>query len=197
VRRDTRDLRYLLAACLAVICGEASTVFAQEPPGPTTRPPASEESAKVSVGKFIAGAAIGLALHEAGHAAAGWRYGESRHHAIVLTSAGFWAQYATSEMVLGRHSRLRSERSPVRKGVLTFHLVTSAGYSVLAAARRGPPGRDTAELAQALRIDERWLSALVLMPALFDGIRYLHPDAQWARWLSRGVKLGSVALVLG
>jgi hypothetical protein len=31
---------------------------------------------------------------------------------------------------------------------------------------------------------------------VLDGIRYLRPEARWATWLSRGVKIGSVALVL-
>jgi len=129
--------------------------------------------------------------------AAGWeRYDISRRRAIAVTSAGFWAQYVTSERVLASHPQLRSERSPFRKGVLAFHLATSAGYAVLAIGRTGPSGRDTREMARALRVNERWIGALVLAPAVLDGIRYLRPDARWTKWVSRGVKVGSVALVL-
>jgi hypothetical protein len=155
------------------------------------------ESRKVAFGKFIAGAAVGAGLHEAGHLAAGWdRYDVSRRHAIAVRSAGFWAQYLTSETVLIRHPELRAERSPFRKGVFAFHLATSTGYALLAFTRTGPYGRDTFEMATATRIDERWIGALVLTPAVLDGIRYLRPESRWATWLSRGVKVGSVALVL-
>ena len=125
-------------------------VFAQEPVTQAAPAPVPEQSREAAFAKFLAGAAVGAGLHEAGHAAAGWdRYEVSRPRTIALTSAGFWAQYLTSET------------------------------------------------AGALRVNERWIGALVLMPAVLDGIRYLHPDARWAKWLSRGVKLDSVALVLG
>lgn len=182
------------ALCVAVI---PAHVCGQEPVAQASAAAPAEESPNVAFAKFIAGAAVGTGLHEAGHLAAGWdRYDVSRRHAIAVRSAGFWAQYLTSETVLTRHPHLRSERSPFRKGVLAFHLATSTGYAVLAFARTGPYGRDTFEMAQAARVDERWIGALVLTPAVLDGIRYLRPEARWATWLSRGVKLGSVALVL-
>jgi hypothetical protein len=194
-------LTVLLACFLSV------SLAAQEPPAQPAPPPATpaappaadavEESRKVAFAKFLAGGAVGTALHEAGHLAAGWdRYDVSRKHAIVVRSAGFWAQYLTSEILLTRHPQLRSERSPFLKGVFAFHLVTSTGYAALAFTRRGPYGRDTFEIANVTRIDERWIGALVLTPAVLDGIRYLRPESRWATWLSRGVKLGSVALVL-
>jgi hypothetical protein len=172
-------------------------VSGQEPVAQASAAPPAEDSRSAAFAKFIAGAAVGTGLHEAGHLAAGWdRYDVSRRHAIAVRSAGFWAQYLTSETVLVRHPHLRSERAPFRKGVFAFHLATSTGYAVLAFARTGPYGRDTFEMAQAARVDERWIGALVLTPAVLDGIRYLRPEARWATWLSRGVKLGSVALVL-
>lgn len=181
-------------SCVAVI---PSRVFGQEPAAQASAGAPAEESLKMAFAKFIAGAAVGTGLHEAGHLAAGWdRYDVSRRHAIAVRSAGFWAQYLTSETVLIRHPYLRSERAPFRKGVFAFHLATSTGYAVLAFARTGPYGRDTFEMAQATRMDERWIGALVLTPAVLDGIRYLRPESRWATWLSRGVKLGSVALVL-
>jgi hypothetical protein len=37
---------------------------------------------------------------------------------------------------------------------------------------------------------------MVLAPALLDTWRYFHPHAKWARWTSRGVKIGMVVLVV-
>jgi putative flippase GtrA len=184
---------------LAVVCSVLipATIFGQESTPQVSAAPPAEESRQAAFAKFIVGGAIGTAVHEAGHLAAGWdRYNVSRRHAIAVRSAGFWSQYLASEIVFIRHPDLRSERAPFRKGVLASHLAISTGYAVLAFARTGPYGRDTFEMAQATRIDERWIGALVLTPAVLDGIRYLRPQARWAAWLSRGVKLGSVALVL-
>jgi hypothetical protein len=189
----------LLCAALTSLCAGAMsvTVAAQEPAPQAVTASAAEESRKIAFAKFIAGGAVGTALHEAGPLAAGWdRYNVSRRHAIAVRSAGFWAQYLTSEIVFIGHPQLRSERAPFRKGMLASHLAISTGYAVLAFARTGPYGRDTFEMAQATRIDERWIGALVVTPAVLDGIRYLRPQSRWATWLSRGVKLGSVALVL-
>ena len=181
----------LLVAVLPVHAG------AQESSAQSESARDAEQSRKLAFAKFIAGAAVGTGLHEAGHLAAGWdRYDVSRRHAIAVRSAGFWAQYVTSETVLSRHPRLRAERAPFRKGLLAFHLATSTGYAALAFTRTGPFGRDTLEMAQATRIDEPWIGALVLTPAVLDGVRYLRPEWRWAAWLSRGVKVGSVALVL-
>jgi hypothetical protein len=51
-------------------------------------------------------------------------------------------------------------------------------------------------MAEASRIDERWIGAIVLAPAAFDTWRYFDPDSRWAVWLSRAAKIGSVLLVL-
>jgi hypothetical protein len=51
-------------------------------------------------------------------------------------------------------------------------------------------------MASSRRIDERWIGAMVLAPALLDMYRYFNPGARWATWTSRGVKMGSVALVI-
>jgi hypothetical protein len=80
--------------------------------------------------------------------------------------------------------------------MIAFHLATSTGYAALAITQTGPFGRDTLEIADATRIHEPWIGALVVTPAVLDGIRYLRPESRWATWLSRGVKLGSVALLL-
>lgn len=174
-----------------------ATMLAQEPVPESAPSPVPDESRKDTFAKFLARAAVAAGLHEAGHLAAGWkRHDISQRRAIAATSAGFWAQYLTSETVLTRHPQLRLERSPFLKGIIAFHLVTSAGYAVLAMTQSGPPGRDTFDMSRAIGVNERWIGAMVLAPAVVDGIRYLRPDARWAKWLSRGIKLGTVALIL-
>ena len=114
----------------------------------------------------------------------------------VVSSAGFWVQYLYSEQILTHHPNLKDESGPFRKGMLTFHVVTSLVYSGAAFWNTGPVERDTRGMASSRRINERWIGALVLAPALLDMYRYFNPDARWAAWTSRGVKMGSVALVI-
>ena len=171
------------------------------------------------VTSFLAGGVLGLGAHEAGHLLANAALGEtpglrkvdfhgipffaithrsglSPRREFVISSAGFWVQHAENEWLLGRRPNLRHERAPLAKGVFTFNVVASAAYSGVAFARTGPPERDTRGMASAARIDERWIGALVLAPALLDAWRYFHPDAKWAAWTSRGVKIGLVVMVI-
>ena len=69
-------------------------------------------------------------------------------------------------------------------------------YSVAAFAQTGPPERDTRGMAESSGIDEAWIGAIVLAPAVFDTWRYFDPDSRLAVWLSRAAKIGSVLLVL-
>jgi hypothetical protein len=62
----------------------------------------------------------------------------SRGKEYVISSAGFWFQHAVSEAILTTHPRLRDEDRPFMKGIVIFHLGTSAIYSVAAFARIGP-----------------------------------------------------------
>jgi hypothetical protein len=80
--------------------------------------------------------------------------------------------------------------------LLTFHVITSLVYAGAAFGNTGPVERDTRGMAESLGIKERWVGVLILAPAVLDTYRYFHPDARWAAWSSRGVKMGSVALVL-
>jgi hypothetical protein len=120
----------------------------------------------------------------------------SPRHELAIASAGFNAQHVGSEWILTRHPALRVERAPVLKGMLGFNLATSAAYAGVAFARTGPPERDTRGIASAARIDERWVGAMVLVPAALDAWRYFHPQAKWAAWTSRGAKIGMVLLLL-
>ena len=179
----------------------------------------SAKSAASRFGKLLLGGAAGLVLHESGHLVADWAFEEkvvvkkvdykgipffalshahdlSPRREYVVSSAGFWSQYLYSEQILTHHPNLKNEQSPFRKGVLTFHVVTSLMYSGAAFGKTGPVERDTRGMAESIKINERWLGVLILAPALLDSYRYFHPDARWAAWTSRGVKMGSVALVL-
>jgi hypothetical protein len=192
---------------LLAIVTLASPVFAQQPSG------------GARFGRLLLGGAAGLALHESGHLIADWAFDEkvvvkkvgweglpffalshandlSPRREFIVSSAGFWSQWLTSEQILSHHPDLRHEDSPFRKGVLTFHVVTLMIYSGAAFWKTGPVERDTRGMADSIHVNERWLGAMLLVPAMLDTYRYLRPDARWARWTSRGVKMGSVALVL-
>jgi hypothetical protein len=197
-----------VARIIVVFVLIASPVFAQE-----------RESGASRFGKVILGGVAGLGAHETAHLVANWAFEEkvkvkkvdykgvpffalshapdlSPRREYVVSSAGFWAQYLYSEQILTHHPNLKQEQSPFRKGMLTFHVVTSLMYSGAAFTRTGPVERDTRGMASSRRIDERWIGAMVLAPALLDMYRYFNPDARWAIWTSRGVKMGSVVLVI-
>lgn len=181
--------------------------------------PAANESRGVSIAKFLGGAGIGLATHEAGHLlfdaifdanpgvgkvdfygvpffAITHDSGLPRHQEFVISSAGFWVQHAENEWLLSKRPRFRQEHAPVAKGVFAFNVLASMAYSGAAFARAGPEERDTRGMADSSHVDERWIGAMVLAPALLDAWRYYHPDSRWAAWISRGVKIGLVVLVV-
>ena len=168
--------------------------------------------------KFLAGAGLGLVMHEGGHLVfdaafdagprvTGVRFGPFPFFAIThrghlsprrefaISSAGFWMQDLSSEWLLTRRPSLRQARAPVAKGVLAFNVLNSAGYACVAFARAGPFERDTRGMAETIGVDERAIGALVLAPAVLDAIRYFKPEARWAKWASRAAKAGSVLLV--
>lgn len=169
--------------------------------------------------KFIAGGASGLLAHEAGHLlfnvafdaephfrrvefhgipffAIGHRTDLSPGREFVISSAGFWMQHAGSEWLLTARPELRRERAPFAKGILAFNILASGAYAGAAFARSGPAERDTRGMAASGRLNERWIGALVLAPAVLDAWRYYDPKAKWARWTSRGVKVGLVLLTI-
>jgi hypothetical protein len=115
---------------------------------------------------------------------------------FAVSSAGFWVQHATSEWILTRRPRLRHERAPFQKGMLAFNVAASTAYSIAAFGKIGPVERDTRGMADTSRLDEGWIGAVVLAPAVLDAWRYLDPDAKWVVWVSRAAKIGGVLLVL-
>ena len=179
------------------------------------RPAAAQ---KLDVAQFLAGAAVGLVAHETGHlivdAVAGadvefkkvnagpFPFFAITHRPVTpgrefaISSAGFWVQHATNELILTRRPNLRGEHAPFLKGVVAFNVLTSIGYAVAAFAQRGPDERDTRGMAASARIDEPWIGATVLAPALLDGARYYKPDVAWLKWASRAAKAGGALLVI-
>jgi hypothetical protein len=172
-----------------------------------------------AIGKFLAGATVGLVAHEGGHFvfdvifdadprfrrieylgipffALTHRPDLSPRREFTVSSAGFWVQHATSEWILTRRPGLRDERARFAQGLLAFNVGASVAYSVAAFSRSGPVERDTRGMASSTRLDEPWIGAIVLAPAVLDAWRYLHPDAKWAVWTSRAVKIGAVLLVI-
>jgi hypothetical protein len=178
----------------------------------------AEEHRVLDSVKFLAGAGLGLVMHEGGHLlfdasfdasarVTGVRFGPFPFFAVThrgdlsprreftISSAGFWMQHVSSEWLLTRRPELRHVHAPVAKGVLAFNVLNSAGYACVAFARAGPFERDTRGMADASGVDERAIGAMVLAPAVLDVIRYFKPEARWAKWASRAAKIGSVVLV--
>lgn len=203
---------------MAVLTLGPATTLAQdraEPQGSANAPGRRRVAAVVP---FLAGAAVGLATHEAGHLlfdvvfdanpgirkvdfhgipffAITHRDDLSPRREFVVSSAGFWVQHAETEWLLTRRPRLRAERAPFAKGVFAFDILASVAYAGAALGRTGPIERDTRGMADSARIDERSVGALILAPAVLDAWRYFHPDSKWAAWASRGFKVGLVVLV--
>jgi len=163
--------------------------------------------------KFLGGGALALALHESGHLVfdgvfaaqprlEGIRFGPFPFFAVThrsglppreeftISSAGFWVQEGTDEWLLSHE-----QHSWMEKGMLTFNVLNSIGYAFVAFARAGPAERDTRGMS-LVGVDERAIGVIVLAPAVLDAYRYFRPDSRAAVWMSRGVKIGSVLLVL-
>ncbi len=181
-------------------------------------PPRSVNRA-AAVGGFLAGATVGLLAHEGGHLlfdvafdadpgvrrvefhgipffAITHRPGLPPRQEYAISAAGFWVQEGIDEWLLTKRPRLRFEHAPFSKGLLAFNVGSSGAYATAAFFRTGPLERDTRGMAVSARVDERWVGALILAPAVLDAWRYFDPDARWPVWLSRAAKIGTVLLVL-
>jgi hypothetical protein len=166
---------------------------------------------------FLAGAAVGFALHETSHVAFDVAFGaEPRVKAVHfgpipffaithreglperreawISGAGFLSQHITAEVILSRRASGHS-LSHFAKGALAFHVATSVAYSGAAFSKYGPHERDTRGIATATRTDERLVGALVLAPAAFDTWRAFRPDSGVAKWGSRVAKIGYLGFI--
>jgi hypothetical protein len=179
---------------------------------------AAPAAAQGDVAAFLGGAAVALGAHEAGHLVFDFAFdgkpsikrvsaGPFPFFAIThlpvspvreftISSAGFWVQHAGNEVIIMRHPRLRSEHAPLLKGMLAFNVLTSVGYAGAAFLQRGPGERDTRGMATSARVDEPWVGAMILAPAVLDGARYYKPDVAWLKWVSRASKVGGVLLIV-
>ena len=177
-----------------------------------------QSAAQGSVALFFGGAALALGAHEAGHltldvafsAGPGIRkvnagpfpFFAITHHPVsparefTISSAGFWVQHASDELILAKHPDLGREHAAVLTGMLAFNTLTSVGYAIAAFAQRGPAERDTRGMAASAEVREPWIGASILAPALLDGARYYRPDAKWLKWASRATKIGGALLVI-
>jgi hypothetical protein len=204
-----------LVLCMVVFAAAVPALAQTEP----QTLPQRDESAGKRIASFLTGGAIGLGTHEAGHVIANLVLGEKpgvrkvdfhgvpffainhssglpRRKEFTISSAGFWVQHAENEWLLHRRPQLRRDRAPLAKGVFAFNVLASVAYAGAAFGRTGPVERDTRGMAASARVDERLIGALLLAPAVLDAWRYFHPDAKWAAWTSRGVKIGMVVMVV-
>src|SRR5205085_7878654 len=129
------------AGLAVLLLAMSSPLHAQQPPSKVDR-----------VGRLLLGGAAGLGLHESGHLVADWAFEEkvfvkkvsykgvpffaithandlSPRREFTVSSAGFWTQFLYSEQILTHHPHLHQEPGPFRKGMLTFHVVTSVMYA--------------------------------------------------------------------
>jgi hypothetical protein len=172
----------------------------------------------LNVATFLAGGAVALGAHEAGHIVAnagfGARIGVKRvsfagipffaitHSGLsparefVVSSAGFWVQELTDEILLSHQPHVRRAHEPFIKGLLAFNTLASAAYAGAAFSRTGPPERDTRGMAVTARLDEPWIGGVILAPAALDAVRYYKPEIRWLRWASRASKVAGALLVL-
>jgi hypothetical protein len=176
-------------------------------------------SERLDFAKFLAGAGLGLLIHESGHVV--WdeifdahprveavHFGRIPFFAITPTrplsprelftvaSAGFWTQELSSELLQSRHRDLRHEHAPLAKGMLAFDVLASIGYGVVAFAEAGPAQRDTRGMAAGLGAPEPVIGALIMAPAILNIYRYYQPDSRWAKWATRALAAGSVIILV-
>ncbi len=169
--------------------------------------------------KFLTGAFVGFLGHESGHLIANYAQGTrpyfkrvdfgflpfftiepghlltNRQH-YLTASAGFDAQFLTSEWLLTTHPNLRDEDEPFLKGMANFNFWLGVGYAATAFAGFGPKERDTRGMADSLGWSEGVVGGLVLAPTVLDYYRYRHPECKWARTLSRIAKVLLGGLVI-
>jgi hypothetical protein len=201
------------ASAIIVVCCITVQVNAQQ-----SAPSAPQRLSPVDVAKFLAGAALGLTVHESGHLTLDVAFGASpgvrkvsagfipffaiTHEQVTpvrefaISSAGFWVQHASSEWLLVRRPDLRHEHAPYAKGLLAFNVLTSVMYAGAAFARRGPLERDTRGMALSANVSEPWIGVSILTPAVLVGARYFQPHSPWMRWTSRASKVAGALMIL-
>ena len=210
------SLFFLLAGIALPNTFAETPVFVQEADQEDAFP--KNEGRKTTAAKFLGGMATGFAVHESGHLlfdvvfdaspeinrvsfigipffAISHKNGLPARQEFTISSAGLQVQNLTSEWLLTTHPNLRQQQAPFKKGWFAWNIVASTAYGVAAFARIGPYERDTRGMAASLGVSEPWIGGMVLAPAALDTWRYFHPESRWARWTSRIVKTGAIALI--
>jgi hypothetical protein len=177
-----------------------------------------DAGAQEQLGRFLAGGAVALGMHEGGHLVLDVAFGASpgvrkvsfgplpffaiTHDALsparefAVSSAGFWVQHLSNEIILTRTPDLRSRRAPLLKGIVAFNVLASVAYAGAAFARIGPDERDTRGMAVSADIAEPIVGLFVLSPAALDALRYYRPGEVWIKWTSRAAKIAGVVLIV-
>ncbi len=211
----SRGLRARCGLALVALLTWAPATGAQTTSAPST---VSNDSSVERTLLVLAGAVLGLAVHESGHLTfdvllgappgikrvsySGIPFFAITHEPVsavrefTISSGGFWAQHASSELLLSRRPRLRNEHAPLMKGMLAFNVLASVMYAGAALGRTGPDERDTRGIAASAGIAEQWVAPVILAPAVLDTVRYFKPESRRAKWVSRAAKIGGVLLIL-
>lgn len=163
-------------------------------------------------GSFLGGALVGFLIHEGAHLAVDLALDSKPYFKRVdagsipffalsyqrqmtprqdyaITSAGFIAQHTMAERILDQYPNLWTQDAPAAKGAFVFHLITCLIYTHAALTSSGPLERDSLTMAYSARIDEKWIGAALFCTAALDLYRSFHPEARWATWTSRGIKI--------
>lgn len=163
-------------------------------------------------GSFLGGALVGFLVHEGAHLAVdlaldskpyfkrvdagsvpffalSYQKEMSPREDYAITSAGFIAQHAMAERILSNHPHLWQKDEPAAKGAFLFHIITCLIYTHAALTSSGPVERDSLTMAYSARIDEKWIGAALFSVAALDLYRSFHPEARWAVWTSRALKV--------
>ena len=190
-------------ACVAAMCCTCTLTTSAQPPALT----------------LAAGFVAGLLAHESGHVttaiafdarphlravdfhgipffAVAHRSGLARRREFIVSSAGFWTQHATSEVILTAHPALWRDGHWFETGIVAFGIATSTAYAGAAWARTGPSERDTRGMAATLGVAEPVIGTIVLLPALLDGYRAWRPQSRRVAWASRSVKASLMLLTI-
>jgi hypothetical protein len=111
-----------------------------------------------------------------------------RRGMYLISTAGFTVQHITSEIALSQDAWLRYHHAPFEKGFLAFNILLSIGYALSTLAGVEDSHGDAGGAAAVAHLPKPIFATLLILPAVFDTVRFLLPDATWAVGASRGSK---------
>ncbi len=121
-------------------------------------------------------------------------FGAGRRGLFTILMAGFHVQHATDEVILTLTPRLRYEEAPLRKGMLAFNTLTSAGYVLANWVGLEPEKGDLHGTYAQTGAPRHLVNGILLGVAALDLARYAFPDVRWLAWASRVGKVGLAGL---